>query len=136
MSLARKITLSKNKKYPTGSKIGTARYNNYRSGSYYGYHYGYYDQDTYTPVQGEMCTNYNDYDGIVYEHFYCPIEGFRRDEKYCCGAEGSEYCCDYSAYKSDKDIGGGFRRMIIFVVCSLLVVLLVVIGIIMQENFC
>ena len=40
-----------------------------------------------------MCTNYNDYGGIVLGQFYCPIEGFSRTETACCGISGDQYCC-------------------------------------------
>ena len=47
-------------------------FNNYASGSYYGYNYR---PARYQHIVGELCTNNNNYDGIVYEKFYCPIEG-------------------------------------------------------------
>ena len=47
-------------------------FNNYASGSYYGYNYR---PARYHNIVGELCTNNNNYDGIVYEKFYCPIEG-------------------------------------------------------------
>ena len=36
----------------------------------------------YSQLRGSVCTNYIDYyDGVVFEKFFCPIEGFSADDK-------------------------------------------------------
>ncbi|KAI3381858.1 hypothetical protein SNEBB_005337 [Seison nebaliae] len=48
----------------------------------------YYDR-----VGEDVCINMNSYDGYILGKFKCPIEGFDRDELYCCGPKNEEYCC-------------------------------------------
>lgn len=63
---------------------------NYMGGYYNDYNYR---PDRYGQIQGQVCRNYLEYDGIVFGEFLCPIEGFNYDETECCGAYNEQYCC-------------------------------------------
>ncbi|GFR94408.1 protein shisa-4-like [Elysia marginata] len=42
-----------------------------------------------------ICTNTTfESEGKRYEHFICPLPGLNETDKYCCGPERGEYCCD------------------------------------------
>ena len=99
-------------------------YNNYYSGSYYGYNYR---PSNYRNIKDDLCTNNNSYDGIVYDKFYCPIEGFSEKETACCGLPGDQFCCNpsekkYYGNKEDPmDAGNWFLVICLILVCGLVV---------------
>ena len=62
-SLAKKI-------FSSGSH--TAHKHNYHTGMYYNYNYR---PDRYSTINGEVCVNNYNYDGIIYGPFRCPIDG-------------------------------------------------------------
>lgn len=74
---------------------------NYHAGSYNGYNYR---PDRYGSIQGQLCTNYLEYDGIVYGQFRCPVEGFDYTATACCGLPKEQYCC----HPSEANYAGGF----------------------------
>lgn len=85
----------------SSSQSSHKKYNNHN------YNDGYYNNYNYRPgkygeVRGTLCTNYLEYDGIVFGQFYCPIEGFEYDETMCCGALKEQYCCSLTEYNSLK----------------------------------
>jgi hypothetical protein len=95
--LARKIASSDN----TNSK----KFNNH----YYidGYYNNYnYRPGEYSQIRLSLCTNYLEFDGIVFGQFYCPIEGFESDEVMCCGPLKEQYCCNQNAYNAEKGLSG------------------------------
>lgn len=42
---------------------------------------------------GSTCYNDDEYNGIVFGKFTCPMNGFRYDETECCGFSYQQYCC-------------------------------------------
>lgn len=73
-------------------KYNSNGYNNhdYNSGMYNGYNYR---PGSYNNIQGRTCSNYIEYNGVVFGQFRCPIEGNRYDETECCGHRQEQYCC-------------------------------------------
>lgn len=63
---------------------------NYMGGYYNDYNYR---PDRYSQIQGQMCRNFLEYDGIVFGEFMCPIESYNYDETECCGDFNEQYCC-------------------------------------------
>jgi len=64
------------------------------------------------------------------DQFYCPIEGFSREETACCGVAGDQYCCSpLSQYQhSGSSNGFGYMAFIFIVVIIIIVVVLVFIN--------
>lgn len=73
-------------------KYNTNGYNNhdYSSGMYNGYNYR---PGQYSNIRGRTCSNYLEYNGVVFGQFRCPIEGNHYDETECCGPMQEQYCC-------------------------------------------
>ena len=59
-----------------GSAYGMAG-NNYHQGFYNDYNYR---PDQYGQIRGSLCINNNNYFGVQYGQFYCPIEGFEYED--------------------------------------------------------
>ena len=43
---------------------------------------------------GESCTNNKDFNGTIFGSFKCPLPGFNLNDKYCCGGNETQYCCE------------------------------------------
>ncbi len=69
----------------------SSTHNDVLGGLYYEYNYR---SGIYQNILGELCTNDNNYDGVIYEKFICPIEGFSYEETSCCGRLGDQFCCN------------------------------------------
>jgi hypothetical protein len=85
---------------------------NYHNGNYNGYNYR---PNQYGNVQGAVCTNYLEYDGIVYGQFRCPVEGYDLTATACCGMPKEQYCCHpsevgYGGYGGYGGGGGGYNN--------------------------
>ena len=82
---------------------------NYMGGYYNDYNYR---PDRYGQIQGQMCRNYLEYDGIVFGEFMCPIESYSYDETKCCGDINEQYCCtpQEKAMMRGEQWGGGRGR--------------------------
>jgi hypothetical protein len=100
--LAKKIMGGKSHKSGYGSHN-----HNYQSGLYNGYNYRPGD---YNQVRGSVCTNYLEYDGIVYGQFICPIEGFELDETACCGLPREQFCCRPGSQQQQQNIDNSFNN--------------------------
>lgn len=70
---------------------------------YNGYNYR---PDRYGQVQGYVCKNYLEYEGIVFGEFRCPIEGYNYDATECCGLPNEQYCC--TPQEKSYESGGGY----------------------------
>ena len=44
-------------------------------------------------IAGETCTNNEDLNGTRFGRFRCPLSGFPREAKQCCGEYEQQYCC-------------------------------------------
>lgn len=44
-------------------------------------------------MNGQVCKNYLEYEGIVFGEFMCPIEGYNLEDTVCCGDTNEQYCC-------------------------------------------
>ena len=80
---------------------GSGMYNNYN-----------YRPGSYGFTQGNLCTNYLEYDGIVFGEFMCPMENFDLTATFCCGAPKEQYCCNYEDYnmQSSHDYYNSYHR--------------------------
>ncbi len=58
------------------------------------------NQNSYTGVDGSICTNTINFDGFVFGNFKCPIEGFHYSAVSCCGFKSNEYCCTPFQFES------------------------------------
>jgi hypothetical protein len=58
-----------------------------------GFYNNYNYREKYNSIKGSICINYLEYNGIVFGKFYCPIEGFSKEDTECCGLEREQYCC-------------------------------------------
>ena len=80
-SLAKKI-------FSSGSHLGSKH--SYHTGMYYNYNYR---PNKYSSINGDVCINNYNFDGIVYGQFICPVEGFDYGATKCCGEIYQQYCC-------------------------------------------
>jgi Wnt and FGF inhibitory regulator len=93
--------------FSSGRHTGSSH--NYHAGMYHGYNYR---PDRYSNINGEVCVNNENYDGIKYGQFICPIDGFDYDEIKCCGPIGQQYCCtpaESAAYRMSGP-GSSYNR--------------------------
>ena len=131
-SVAKKIFYAA-KSHHNGKKLSN---HNYQSGMYNDYNYR---PQQYSSIQGETCTNYLEYDGIVYGTFICPIEGFSYEAKYCCGPPREQYCCTLYEFKSeekpfekpyhDQYVARRFDKYFLFILVPVLIIFCILVGV-------
>ena len=96
-------------------KIQAASGGSHKKYNTHNYIDGYYNDYNYRPgsfgeIRSHLCTNYLEYEGIVFGQFYCPIEGFEALAEYCCAGPSTakeQFCCTVAEYNAEKGIGGG-----------------------------
>ncbi|CAF3547246.1 unnamed protein product [Rotaria sordida] len=105
--------------FGAGALGGIAAYSLMRSMSH-SYHGGpgYYEPGYGT---GETCVNNEDMNGTRFGQFRCPLNGFPREAKYCCGEYGKQYCC------IREDNSGPFRGASNFGWILLLIIIVVIV---------
>ena len=58
-----------------------------------------YNSFNFVFIDGEECTNNEDFNGTVFGKFRCPLPipepDFDPSAKYCCGTNQTQYCCRY-----------------------------------------
>lgn len=83
---------------------------NYMGGVYNDYNYR---PNKYSQIQGQVCRNFLEYEGITFGEFLCPIEGYNYDETECCGDPNEQYCCtpqDRAIMRGEPWTGGSNRN--------------------------
>ena len=50
-------------------------------------------------VPYSTCTNYLEYNGIVYGAFNCPVDGYDIEAYLCCGQLNQQFCCTQFEYE-------------------------------------
>ncbi len=65
-------------------------YHNYEKGYYFDYNYR---SENYSNIDGSICKNNQEYEGIVFHKIKCPVEGFSVDAVLCCDEPGQQFCC-------------------------------------------
>ena len=63
---------------------------NYETGYFFDYNYR---PGNYSNIDGSLCTNDQEYEGIVFSKMKCPIEGFSVEAVLCCDVPGQQFCC-------------------------------------------
>ncbi|CAF0977556.1 unnamed protein product [Rotaria sp. Silwood1] len=108
--------------FAAGAATGIAAYSIMRSmaGSHQSRPGGYYPPGYGT---GETCANNENMNGTVFGEFRCPLNGFPRDAKYCCGEYGQQYCCAPDR-KSFFNKASHFAWIIIVIIIFIIVALL------------
>ncbi|UJR28103.1 hypothetical protein I4U23_009358 [Adineta vaga] len=88
--------------FGAGALGGVAAYSLMRSMSH-SYRPGYYEAGY---GNGETCVNNEDLNGTRFGQFRCPLNGFERDAKHCCGEYGKQYCCvrDYQTNRPMRTV--------------------------------
>lgn len=76
--------------FAAGAAGGVMAYSLMRSMSGHGYRPGYYEPGY---GSGETCINNEDLNGTIFGSFRCPLNGFPREARYCCGEYGHQFCC-------------------------------------------
>ena len=68
-----------------------------------GFMFGYnYRPDNYSSINGSLCTNIQNYNGISFGKFKCPLEGYDLDETECCDLPDRQFCCTPSVLFSSS----------------------------------
>ncbi|CAF3936214.1 unnamed protein product [Rotaria sp. Silwood2] len=107
--------------FAAGAAGGIAAYSIMRSmaGTHHSRPGGYYPPGYGT---GETCVNNEDLNGTVFGEFRCPLSGFPREAKHCCGEYGQQYCCEQNRSFLSKvsHFGWIIIVVIIFIIATIL----------------
>lgn len=102
-------------------------------GGYHGgYHNGYNSMYPNHRPTGQFCSNNEDFNGTKFGKFQCPLPGFDRRQKYCCGENELQYCC---RYWDDSGRKGGTIVGILAVIIAILGISYCISRIIKQRNY-
>ncbi|CAF0904919.1 unnamed protein product [Rotaria sordida] len=67
------------------------------------YNFGHHPNE---PGRGSICINRHNYNGYTFGKFQCPLPpniGMNQLDRYCCGPESYQYCCNEQEYNQQQN---------------------------------
>lgn len=71
--------------------------------------------DRYSQIEGDICHNDQNFDGIIYGQIKCPMYGYDYDETACCGTYNNQYCCKPFTNRHGGKSNIGFAAGLFFI---------------------
>ena len=93
------LILNATNQFPSNNNLNSNLANQYEDDAFDRDIYNIIRPGEYNKIQGSSCSNFIEYDGFVFGHFTCPIEGFNLNETECCGQADQQICCNQDAYR-------------------------------------